>query len=549
MMAFLIKSNIFVCILVLMVSYKVGGKSTLPMQKKYSEIDEGEHRYRRGVILASKSRKWSSNIIPVVISHTYKEKQKLNILEALRQWENATCLRFNIVPAYEGPHIIFNITHPAKCQSSIGMRNSKKGQLIPIGPGCMRVGTILHEVGHALGLFHEQERPDRNRYVNVLYENVYKNARGNYNKMSWKKVKTVGTPFDYSSLMLYREHQFSRKGKKSMVTLDDDMHETVGNKFHLSFYDAKIVNYHYCKSECERGLLWKRCYNGGYRDTNNCSKCVCPDGLTGRFCEDVMDGVNGDCGAKRRIATEKWTTLTSPGFYGKGSKAYSSCNWLIETQPGKRLLLKVEELKLDCWEKMACDEDYIAIHYKTNLALPGPRFCCKRPRRTFVSHGTQMLLLYRVRELYQNHGVRLSYRAENCGGCNANSKAAIEPPCLKTKEVNCYGRYRRRCLWNKKKRCTYYRKNKCLKEVKKCCRGYTLSGDKCKECDKVCENDSRLNKRKCTCWCYPNYTGDTCAILNCHKSDPWYCSPSFWTEEDCRYTSVAHRCVHMCGKC
>ena len=41
-----------------------------------------------------------------------------------------------------------------------------------LGNGCWTKGTIIHETMHALGFFHEQTRPDRDNYVNIVEDNI-----------------------------------------------------------------------------------------------------------------------------------------------------------------------------------------------------------------------------------------------------------------------------------------------------------------------------------------------------------------------------------------
>ena len=46
------------------------------------------------------------------------------------------------------------------------------GQQLSLGKGCNHKGTIMRELMHAVGFWHEQSRPDRNLYVEVLWENI-----------------------------------------------------------------------------------------------------------------------------------------------------------------------------------------------------------------------------------------------------------------------------------------------------------------------------------------------------------------------------------------
>ena len=60
----------------------------------------------------------------------------------------------------------------SSCWSSVGKRYSPGYQQLSLGPGCRHHGTVVHELMHALGFWHEQSRPDRNKFIEIFWENI-----------------------------------------------------------------------------------------------------------------------------------------------------------------------------------------------------------------------------------------------------------------------------------------------------------------------------------------------------------------------------------------
>ncbi|XP_052217899.1 cell death abnormality protein 1-like [Dreissena polymorpha] len=154
-------------------------------------------------------------------------------------------------------------------------------------------GLYLHEIGHAIGLVHEHQLPNRDQYIEILYQNVQPSMRIWFNKYSAQEVDQLKVDYEYSSVMHYGITAFSSDGKSQTIkALHPDKESSIGRVYRkeLSFTDVKIVNLMYqCAKQCDSSIV---CNNGGYVDQN--CKCICPDG-SDSCSKAKQDDKDGEC--------------------------------------------------------------------------------------------------------------------------------------------------------------------------------------------------------------------------------------------------------------
>jgi hypothetical protein len=117
------------------------------------------------------------------------------------QWLPATGNDVNLV------NFAFTVGNESgSCEAVVGMQGGT--QLIGGAENCT-VTTILHEMGHALGLYHEQSRADRNNYISYNEGNVDKPQHANFDIFQSEVDSGL---YNYASIMEYTSFLFSRFG-------------------------------------------------------------------------------------------------------------------------------------------------------------------------------------------------------------------------------------------------------------------------------------------------------------------------------------------------
>ncbi|XP_058808349.1 protein tolkin-like [Phymastichus coffea] len=298
----------------------------------------------------------------------------------MRHWENFTCVKFVERSAREHPNYIVFTERPCGCCSFVGKRGNGP-QAISIGKNCDKFGIVVHELGHVVGFWHEHTRPDRDRHVQIIRDNIMTGQEYNFNKLTEDEVNSLGLAYDYDSIMHYAKNTFS-KGTYLDTILPMEVQgrkrPEIGQRVRLSEGDIAQTN-----------LLYR------------CSAC-------GR------------------------TLQENSGSLGSPAAGAERCEWRVSATHGERIVLNVSAL--DILKSDYCRTDYLEVRdgYWHKSPVLG-RFCGSgKVPEPLVSTGSRMLVTYvaSARGLAAGHaGFRAGYEAV-CGGELALEAAAghLESP-------------------------------------------------------------------------------------------------------------------------
>nr|XP_018917649.1 PREDICTED: zinc metalloproteinase nas-7-like [Bemisia tabaci] len=212
----------------LAIAAEVGGRpnimsngEVLQVEDEFATVRADPTLRRKKYMLNNKEQLWGGAVVPFQIEDfmwTSVHHRHLVLQDAMRDIMQKTCVRFK-ERSGEPDYVYIKFEYVERASSShLGRKGGM--QVLNIYGRAFEKRTVLHELGHVLGLEDEHRRPDRDRYIEVLWANLDLGGCDHFKPVDREETNLLGEPFDYKSIMMYHDTAYSSdpKNLKTLVS-------------------------------------------------------------------------------------------------------------------------------------------------------------------------------------------------------------------------------------------------------------------------------------------------------------------------------------------
>ncbi|VDO91358.1 unnamed protein product [Heligmosomoides polygyrus] len=112
------------------------------------------------------------------------------------------------------PTTCSSVKWTGECFSEVGRTSGV--QVLSLDNGCMEYATIIHEMMHVVGFYHEHGMRALT-FAAILHVTAFSGALDQFGKVDLSKTSYYGQPYDYKSILHYDSLAFSKNGFPTML--------------------------------------------------------------------------------------------------------------------------------------------------------------------------------------------------------------------------------------------------------------------------------------------------------------------------------------------
>ena len=223
----------------------INGESVSATHVEDAYVVEGDMLFSEEAVANGRSqatglvyKRWPDGIVYYVIDEDAPERMRQLIQWAIGHWQKETNVHF-VERTGQRNYVEFE-PRSSGCSAKVGMQGGR--QEINISPSCS-LGSIIHEIGHCMGLFHEHTRLNRDKHLTIHWGNVESGKDHNFERADLRgsgQVKDWAGDMDYGSIMMYSAFAFSKNRQPTIVRKDGETYAAQRNR--LSTTDIKGID-------------------------------------------------------------------------------------------------------------------------------------------------------------------------------------------------------------------------------------------------------------------------------------------------------------------